>query len=37
MWMPLGIQSFEQWQNFLWSRFTGASDPAEKEDKKKKE
>lgn len=36
-WMPLGIQSFEQWQNFLWSRFTGAADKTEKEEKKAKE
>jgi hypothetical protein len=34
MWMPLGIQSFEQWQNFLWSRFTGGSEPGAKEDTK---
>ncbi len=37
MWMPLGIQSFEQWQNFLWSKFMGAAEKSEKEEKKSKE
>jgi hypothetical protein len=36
MWMPLGIQSFEQWQNFLWSRFTGAAQAGDEKDKKDK-
>ncbi len=25
MWLPVGIQNFEQWQKFIWSRVTGAS------------
>lgn len=24
-WLPAGIQSFEQWQRFLWSKLTGAA------------
>lgn len=24
-WLPASIQSFEQWQKFLWSRMTGGS------------
>jgi hypothetical protein len=23
MWLPAGIQGFEDWQKFVWSRFTG--------------
>ena len=34
MWMPLGIQSFDQWQNFMWSRFKGSGEPGETEEKK---
>lgn len=29
MWLPAGIQSFEQWQKFLWSRLTGGQDAGE--------
>lgn len=25
MWLPAGIQSFEQWQRFFWSKLTGAA------------
>lgn len=37
MWMPLGIQSFEQWQKFLWSKFTGAAEKSENEGKTDKD
>lgn len=33
MWMPLGIQSFEQWQNFLWASFKGAAEEKNKNTK----
>jgi hypothetical protein len=25
MWLPVGVQNFEQWQKFIWSRMTGGS------------
>jgi hypothetical protein len=28
-WLPAGVQSFEQWQKFLWGRLTGQSGDAE--------
>ena len=37
MWMPLGIQSFEQWQKFLWSKLMGAAEKGEQEENKTKE
>ena len=29
MWLPAGIQSFEQWQKFLWSRLTRGKEGGE--------
>lgn len=29
MWLPAGIQSFEQWQKFLWSRMSRPRDESE--------
>ena len=26
MWLPAGVQGFEQWQKFVWSRLTGGKD-----------
>ena len=36
MWLPASIQNFEQWQKFLWSRITGATQPDKDEGKGKK-
>ena len=29
MWLPAGVQSFEQWQKFLWGRLTGQTKEGE--------
>jgi Family of unknown function (DUF6489) len=34
MWLPAGVQGFEQWQKFLWSRLTGAAGKEGEEGKK---
>lgn len=26
MWLPVGVQSLEQWQKFIWARMTGATE-----------
>lgn len=33
-WLPAGVQSFEQWQKFLWGRLTGAQSKEGEEGKK---
>ncbi len=26
MWLPVGVQSLEQWQKFIWARMTGSGE-----------
>jgi Family of unknown function (DUF6489) len=32
MWLPAGVQGFEQWQKFLWARMTGSSEGRDRPD-----